>query len=236
MKKFIFLLVMSLHLFSPICAKEVAMDIDDIGLTREIMIQQHINEIGFKILNSNKIEKRMVFRYVHNNKSINACAHYRDRSIFFYRGLTTYIESDDEYAAVLSHEISHGIDYYDGILKGYFSYIPTSLSSKKYEKKADKRAVDYMVNAGYNPVALIVVMSKTFSQPRYDWFFLITHPLPSKRMAYIYEYIYTKYPQYLIENKYKDNIYFQNFLLTSRTNREKLRDKMEHNKKKADYL
>lgn len=233
MKKFLWLLIVLLGLN---CLPSFA---EEVNMTIEKQRQEHINEIGFKILNSNKIEKRMVFQYIPNNRSINAGTYYRDRKIVLYRGLYNYIDNDDEYAAILSHEISHGVDYYDGILKGFFSFIPTTLASKKYEKKADKRAVDYMVKAGYNPVALIVVMSKTFSQPRYDWFFWVSHPLTSKRMAYIYEYIYTKYPSYLANNEYKNNAYYQNFLITSRANRLKLQEKIEnHDKKhsKVNYL
>ena len=93
------------------------------------------------------------------------------------------------------------------------------------EKKADKRAIDFMVNAGYNPVAMIVMMNKTFAQDRYE--FLATHPLASRRMAYVYEYIFFKYPEFLKNNKYQDNIYYQNFLLTSQENRRKLQRKVE---------
>lgn len=218
-------------MFSLCCQVSFAADID---ITMQAQMQKHISNIGFKILNANKIDKRIVFYYKHDNKSMNACTHYVDRSIAFYRGLAVTMESDDEYAAVLSHEISHGIDYYDGIFKGFFSYLPTSLSPKKYEQKADKRAVDYMVKAGYNPLALIVVMSKDFPQTRYDIF--ATHPLTSKRMAYIYEYIYNKYPAYLANNEYKNNIYYQNFLLTSRANRLKLQERVENPEKKNSKI
>ena len=110
-------------------------------------------------------------------------------------------------------------------MRGYFTPLSYALSPKKYEYKADKRAVDYMVNAGYNPVALIVVMSKTFSQPRFDW--LSTHPLPTRRMMEVYEYIYKKYPEFLANNTYKNDIYYQNFLLTSKGNRTKFQRKIE---------
>lgn len=226
MKKTVIFLCAVLNL---LCLPAFSTEID---LTKEGQMQQYISNIGFKILNANRIEKRMTFYYAQNNKSINAVTNYRDRSIIFYRGLSICLDGDDEYAAVLSHEISHAVDSYDGALNGFFSGVPYALSPKKYEKKADKRAVDYMVKAGYNPVALIVVMSKSFPQTRYDWFFLISHPLTSKRMAYIYEYIYTKYPAYLANNEYKNNIYYQNFLLTSRANRLKLQEKIENSSKK----
>lgn len=229
MKKILILIIFS-FLFLPAFATEV-------DLTKDGQMQDYISNIGFKILNANHIEKRMVFYYKPDAKSINACTKYRDRSIDFYRGAATYLNSEDEYAAILSHEISHGADYYDGILKGYFSSFSYTLSPKKYENKADKRAVDYMVKAGYNPVAFIVVMNKIMSQERYDIF--STHSLTSRRMMYVYEYIYNKYPEYLANNEYKNNVYYQNFLLTSRTNRVKFQNKIENpnNKKiKVQYL
>ena len=119
---------------------------------------------------------------------------------------------------------------YENYINSEFEY----LNSKKYEYKADKRAVDYLVNAGYNPLAMIVSLNKIAPQLRYDSG--SSHPLVTKRMAEIYEYIYTKYPQYLVQNEYKDNIYYQNFLVTSKQNREKLENKIKTNsKKKVKY-
>ena len=57
-----------------------------------------------------------------------------------------------------------------GCSGGYFFPITMGLNSKKYEEKADKRAVDYMVKAGYNPVAYITVGNKIFNRERYDIF------------------------------------------------------------------
>ncbi len=186
--------------------------------------QEIISRIGFRLLNANKIQHRMVFQYNDKN-TINAVTYYSGRRIVFYQGLMAYTTDEDQVAAVLAHEISHGIDYYHGILRGTFSFLPGMFTPRKYEKKADKRAIDFMVNAGYNPVAMIVMMSKTFPQDRYE--FLATHPLASRRMAYVYEYIYFKYPEFLKNNKYQDNIYYQNFLLTSQENRRKLQRKVE---------
>ncbi len=195
---------------------------------------QKLDEIGFTILNANGITKRMVFNFdTHNVK--NAVTHSSCREIVLYKGLLNKMQSDDEIAAVLAHEISHGVDSYNGILRGTFSDWSYVFQPKKYEYKADKRAVDYMVNAGYNPVALIVVMSKCFGQNRFDWH--RTHPLSTRRMMEVYEYIYKKYPEYLVNNKYKNDVYYQNFLLTSKANRAKFQNKVETNSKgRVSYL
>ncbi|MBQ2645408.1 M48 family metallopeptidase [bacterium] len=195
-----------------------------ISVSSVIECQNNIDKIGFRILNSNGIEHRTVFDF-DINKTKNAYSRTRDRQIVIYRGLYNRLSCDDEIAAVLAHEISHSVDSYNGIFRGFFTPMTYSFAPKKYEYKADKRAVDYMVNAGYNPVALIVVMSKTFPQARYDWY--SSHPLTSKRMMEVYEYIYKKYPEYLVNNTYKSNPYYQNFLLTSKENRARFQKKLE---------
>ena len=197
-------------------------------------LQQHISEVGYNILNSNGIEKRMVFVFDNATKNINASTSLLNRTIVIYRGLYNMLGDDDELAAVIGHEISHGVDSYDGIFRGVFTGFRYFFTPRKYEYKADKRAIDYMVNAGYNPVAMIVMMNKVLDQYRYDWWF--TYPLASKRMMEVYEYIYTKYPEYLVNNKYRNNIYYQNFLLTSKENRAKFQDKVKNKStKKTRY-
>ena len=197
-------------------------------------IQNQVSTVGYKLLNANGIEKRVVF-YYKNDSTVNAFTYYSDRKVVICRGLYIMLDDEAQLAAVLGHEISHGMDSYNGIFRGTFSYWNNFFTPKKYEYKADKRAVDYMVNAGYNPVAMIVMMNKSFGQRRYDW--RSTHPLTSRRMMEVYEYIYKKYPEYLVNNPYKTNIYYQNFLLTSKENRAKFQEKVKTNStKKVNYL
>ena len=195
---------------------------------------EHVSQVGFKLLNDNRIDKRITFT-LNDSKVVNASSSIFDRSVTINKGLYSLLDDEDMLAAVLGHEISHSIDGYNGILRGYFSFVTNICCPKKYEYKADKRAVDFVVKAGYNPLAFITVMNKIDPQPRYEWY--RSHPLCSKRLANIYEYIYVKYPQYLVDNEYKDNVYYQNFLLTSKENRLKLEEKIKNNsKKRAKYL
>ena len=199
-----------------------------------VKAQNKISNIGFHILNTNNIEKRMVF-YYDTSKTINAATSNYDRRIIMYRGLYNMLNNDDEIAAILSHEISHGVDSYKGILRGSFSGWSYAFAPRKYEYKADKLAVDYMVNAGYNPIAFIIVMNKAFPQNRYE--ICSTHPLTTRRTMEVYEYIYKKYPEYLVNNPYKNNVYYQNFLLTSKENRAKFQQKIETKSKgSVNYL
>ena len=52
------------------------------------------------------------------------------------------------------------------------------------------------------------------------------HQKTSVRLANIYEYIVRKYPEKLNNPKFSMNIYYQNFLLTSRKNREILQNRL----------
>ena len=113
---------------------------------------------------------------------------------------------------------------------GWIDSAQVALSSKKFELVADKRAVDYMINAGYNPLALIVFLNKTSPQKRSD--FISRHNLTSKRLARIYEYITYKYPEILKDHSYLENEYYQNFLLNSVENRAKLKEKIKNKSSK----
>lgn len=195
-------------------------------------IQQRINNIGCNILNKNKITKRIIFVYDKSEKTskLKTNKTLTKRQIIVYKGMYEQTASDDELAAMLSREISTALKSYSGIWGGTIDSLQVSLSSKKFETVADERAVDYMVNSGYNPLALIVYVNKTCPQMRQDLF--SRHNLTSKRLARIYEYITYKYPHYLSNNEYIENKYYQNFLLTSLSNRQKLEEKIKSGSKK----
>lgn len=203
---------------------------------KENSIQTHIDNIGTKILNKNKINKRIIFTYNKQTKEklISTDKRLLKRQIIVYDGLYQSTQNDDELAAMLSREISTVMKSYSGIWGGRLDSIQVTLGSKKFETVADKRAVDYMVNAKYNPLALIIFINKTCPQKRSDRF--SRHNLTSKRLARIYEYITYKYPEYLTNNELLNNQYYQNFLLTSIENRKKLEEKIKNNSaEELDY-
>ena len=192
-------------------------------------IQEHISDIGYKILNANKIESRMVFMYSPQGKKIDTAPELRNRQIIIYDNKIQFANSDDEIAAMLSREICKTAEsYIDG--KGVVTSAQVKMAPKKYEIFFDKRAVDFMVNAGYNPLGMITYLHKTYPQKRQDK--VSRSNLTSKRLANVYEYIYTRYPYYLKNNEYLTNEVYQNFLLTSIDNRKKLQEKVRTNSKK----
>lgn len=216
MKKFFLLLIMS-AIIQPVLA----------GLHEERMIQQRVDNIGTRILNCNKIQKRVVFAYNQKAKDTwrNRNKTLTSRQIIVFDELYKSTQTDDEVAAMLAREIATVMKSYSGMWGGWIDSAQVALSSKKFETVADKRAVDYMVNAGYNPLALIVYINKTCPQRHQD--VIARHNLTSKRLARIYEYITYKYPEYLHDNEYTNNEHYQNFLLTSVDNRRKLEEKIK---------
>ena len=192
------------------------------GLANEQEIQTRVDRIGTSILNSNKIQTRVIFtcnkkgkRNIHNiNRKI------KDNCIIMYDGLYLYAEDDNELAAILTWNIFYTTKFRTNFSNRY----KYATSPKFYELIVDKRTVDYMVNAGYDPLALIVYLNKTC--PDYKYRFFTRHNVTSERLMAIYEYIITKYPKELEKTDYYDNIYFQNFLLDSVLERKVLLEKL----------
>lgn len=199
-------------------------------------IQERIDNCAYKILNSNKIEKRIVFIYSENEKKsiLESNSGLTKREVIIYNNKYKFISNSDELAAYISREIAISGRAFDGIGNGFLRSLQIKASPKKFEIVADKKSVDYMVNAGYNPVGLITFIHKTSPQRRQDK--ISNHNLTSKRLAIIYEYIYTKYPYFLKENPYLYTDVYQNFLLSSINNRKKLEEKIKTNsKRKLNY-
>lgn len=172
--------------------------------------EQKILEVGAKIINANRLDRRIPINLCRNQKIINAFSYRSDKTIVIYTGILPYFDNDDELAFVISHEIAHSLDAYDGLGK----WIAMKFNSKSYEYKADLIGVDLMTRAGYNPIAAITVMNKAFPESYFDWGILTTHPKTSKRMFEIYKYIYKKYPQILKSDMTK-NLNYVNFTYSS---------------------
>ncbi|CCY62214.1 unknown [Clostridium sp. CAG:967] len=202
--------------------------ITDEEIIKEQSIQARVNSVGTNILNANKIEGRIIFVYDKTAKEslLKTDKTVSKREIIMYQDYYRQIADDNELAAYLAREISNASRTYDGIGNGWLTAVQIKAAPKKFETVADKRAVDYMVKAGYNPIALITFINKAFPQHYQD--VISNKNLTSKRLAVIYEYIYTKYPYYLANNEYFENPHYQNFLLNSAYNRKLLETKVKN--------
>src|SRR5574344_2857996 len=172
--------------------------------------EQKVIEVGTKILNANKINKRIAFQKNRSLKTINACSYLSNKTVVIYYGILPYIDNDDELAYVLSHEIAHALDAYGGPLK----WMNMRFNSKAYETKADLIGIDLMAKAGYNPIAAITMANKSFPEDYWDIWIFTTHPKTSVRLMDMYKYIYVKYP-WALKSEMTNNINYQNFLNSS---------------------
>ena len=221
MKRLFFVIILSILSINLV-------DANDSILKEENQIQARINNIGTKILNSNKFEKRVTFVYDEKGKKslLKEDKAITKRQVVVFGDAYKNIENDDELAAYIAREIPAAIRSYDGIGDGWLSSAKMKAAPKKFELVFDKLAVDYMVKAGYNPLGLITYINKTYPQARQDK--ISANNLTSKRLANIYERIYREYPEFLVNNTYLSNEYYQNFLLTSLENRKKVAEKVKN--------
>ena len=139
--------------------------ITDEEIIKEQSIQARVNSVGTNILNANKIEGRIIFVYDKTAKEslLKTDKTVSKREIIMYQDYYRQIADDNELAAYLAREISNASRTYDGIGNGWLTAVQIKAAPKKFETVADKRAVDYMVKAGYNPIALITFINKALS-------------------------------------------------------------------------
>lgn len=213
MKKFFLILVCLLFLGLRAQAEVLEFDFEPISYKHfwehNGIYEQKVLDIGNKIINANKLNNRIVLRVNRNPRVINAYASYIDKSVNIYTGILPYFDNDDELAAVISHEIGHCLDFYEGGISRWL--IAMRFNSKSYETKADLVGIDLMVKAGYNPVASITMGTKALDESFWDDFLFWSHPKGSKRTLEEYKYIYVKYP-WALKTDIVNNINFQNFV------------------------
>lgn len=206
MKKSILLVALSLILGTGAFAEDTYILTDlnmDNFWSKTGKAQEKVTSVAQNIMIRNHFTKRTPV-FVTSNKSPNAVTNKFSRSIEVYSGLLACIDNDDELAFILGHEMAHAMVSYSGPL----SLITTTVNPKPYETQADLKSIDYMVKAGYDPIAGIIMINKIDTEPMWDWG--LTHPKGSKRMLAMYKYIYKKYPQYLTSTK-TNSPYYKNF-------------------------
>lgn len=173
--------------------------------------EQKVLDVGTKIINANRLDKRIPITVYINNKIPNAHSNRAGKTITIYSGILPYCDNDDELAYVMAHETAHSLDAYGG----FFKWCDMTFNSKQYEHKADLIGIDMMVKAGYNPVAAICTANKFFPESYWNFGFLTTHPKTSKRLMEMYKYIYRKYPWALKTDMVK-NVNYENFTYSSK--------------------
>lgn len=201
-------------------------------------------EIGKLLLTKNGIAITNVqFKVVSDDVDNSDFA--TNRTINISKAKLSYAGNDNEVAAVVGNEIGHLIAGHASKAKvlsslqttetttdssDMLSAAMTNYYSTKEEKEADAIATNLMANAGYNPLALIVVLTK---QTGSTWDTLAGRPANSERAMNVYDYITFAYPDKIKVgyncNEYKNFLTYANTVLDQRKANQKLQKKNTKN-------
>ncbi len=209
-----------------------------------------VNNIGSKILKANNVVQPIQFK-VSSEDTVNAYADI-NKEIHVYKGLLDNVETDDELAGVISHEMGHIINGHcakqgivnagiigvtsimqNAIAKSITQELATSKVSRNDEFEADLTGIDLMTKANYDPKAMISLLNK-ISSSYID--FASSHPSGEKRLLNIYNYIEYNYPQKLKTTynttSYKNALLVLNPTVEQRKASKRLSAKYERQQKK----
>ncbi|GAB5417547.1 MAG: M48 family metalloprotease [Crocinitomicaceae bacterium] len=170
-------------------------------------VYDYIYEVRDNILNSGQVDYKDDFewrlRIIHDDSTLNAfCT--PGGYIYIYTGILKFLDSEDEFAGVLGHEIGHadmrhstrqmtkmfGVQVLVSILAGNREMLGQVTSalvnlsfSRTHEKEADERSVHYLCPTEYNSAGGAGFFEKLQDMggetpPE----FLSTHPNPEGRI------------------------------------------------------
>lgn len=178
----------------------------------------YLEDIFLEILNSGEVVYRDDFpwqiRIVQNDEVLNAFAA-PGGFIYVYTGLIKYLDSEDDLAGVLGHEIAHadlnhtrrnlqrayGLNFLLSVATGsnpsgaeqiaaaIVSGAANLSFSRGFENEADERSVDYLANTRYNCAGARSFFQKLEEAGQGGGVpeFLSTHPSPDNRVENITE-------------------------------------------------
>lgn len=196
------------------------------GEAPDARLRQLVDQIGQRLVQANAkgawadhFQKyKFDFHLLADSETINAFA-LPGGQVFFTYGLLKFLQSEDEVAGVIGHEIGHvvgrhsneqmgksqmwaGIAQAVGMAGADFNLNPQQISGLIYqvkttsygradENEADELGVKFMVNAGYKPEGMIRVMEvlKEKAGSGGGPEFLKTHPDPGNRIEHIKQVI-----------------------------------------------
>jgi beta-barrel assembly-enhancing protease len=188
-------------------------------------LQRYVNRVGQRIARFSH-HPDWEYRYVAvEDTMINALA-LPGGHVYITRGLLEKMTSEAQLAGILAHETVHIVARDSAVAMskeklmnaGFLAAIAASATgkmdpgalqaaqlsgyfvmlrySRQDEEEADLGGLDYMVEAGYNPQAMVDTMQMFHDLDKVQPIeFLSTHPSPENRIRYLKEHISTKYPQ-----------------------------------------
>ena len=174
-------------------------------------VYAYINQVRDKILNTGEIDYKDDFewrlRIINDDKTLNAfCT--PGGYIYIYTGILKYLDSEDQFAGVLGHEMAHadmrhstrqmttmnGIDFLLQVLAGDQVALTSITSqlvglkfSRNHETEADQKSVEYLCKTDYNADGGAGFFEKIQAEggssiPQ----FLSTHPDPGNRIEHFH--------------------------------------------------
>ena len=174
-------------------------------------VYAYLYKVRNNILNSGKVDNKNEFqwrlRVIKDDTTLNAfCT--PGGYIYIYTGILKFLETEDQLAGVLGHEIGHAdmrhstrqmtaqygvqaiLDIIGGkyqMLKEITAGIVNLKFSREHETEADQRSVEYLCPTAYNADAGAVFFQKIEAlggakQPE----FLSTHPNPANRIEHFH--------------------------------------------------
>jgi predicted Zn-dependent protease len=189
------------------------------GLYPKQKYQEFVDRVGFRLVQSSRAKDtpwQFEFHLLNDPKTINAFA-LPGGQIFITTGLYTLFSSEDQLAAVLSHEIAHVVARHssqriakasltkgiaDAVMvasgdarAGQISAIVGQMVSMKFSREdeieADRLGVFFMTESGYDPRGMVQLMELLQSTGRGNRppEFFSTHPSPENRIEKIQEAI-----------------------------------------------
>ncbi|MBP7949766.1 MAG: M48 family metallopeptidase [Verrucomicrobiales bacterium] len=188
-------------------------------------LRDFVSQVGNKLLRANAVgdwapvfnQYQWKFHLLRDPETINAFA-LPGGQVFFTYGLFKRLETEDEIAGVLGHEIGHVIGRHsaqqmakakliggiaqsgavltsDGQDHGRMAQVIGAMVNMRYgrndETQSDTLGVQFMINAKYDPQGLIKVMEvlKEASGGQRQPEFMSTHPDPGNRIEHIKQVI-----------------------------------------------
>lgn len=174
-------------------------------------VYQYIRNITNQILNTGKVAHRKDFAWevkiINDDKTLNAfCT--PGGYIYVYTGIIKFLDSEDQLAGVMGHEIAHAAQRHSGraITKAYGINIVLSLLtggsnnqnvqlvkqiteglvglkfSRNHETEADEHSVKYLCGTSYNAAGAAGFFKKIQGKGGTPPAFLSTHPDPKNRV------------------------------------------------------
>jgi len=190
------------------------------GLYPDERLQSYVDMVGNKLVHSSLAREtpyKYDFHLLADNQTINAFALPGGQCFITY-ALLSKLESEDQLAGVLGHEIGHVLgkhsaeriaesEYWNTVTTGATVFDMGGAAGgigqntllrngRGDELESDELGVQFMIDAGYNPEAMIGVMKilKNAAGPNRAPEFQSSHPDPENRIEKIREVI-KKYKQ-----------------------------------------